>query len=198
MRLWSPATFLMMRVCRRRGFRYRSAAIRHTFIFPIPCSTTIRRRDTRRLPDFCRAVNRPFGGRRRVVRSPNPSRPEEAVLRLVRVRVRSGCHGSLTTSPGPHPVAGGSRIGDTRTATRRLAPLPRGGARRGTAYQSLPIGRPSSGVRARTQVACEMPPLTSRTLPSASPTKTDEGWLELVEQRWFRSAEPGRIWIEYQ
>ncbi len=49
--------FLMMRVWRRRGFRYRSAAMRHTLIFPIPCSTTIRRRDTRRFPAFCRAVN---------------------------------------------------------------------------------------------------------------------------------------------
>ena len=80
MRLWGPATFLMMRVCRRRGFRYRSAAIRHTFIFPIACSTTIRRRDTRRLPAFCRSVNTPFGGRRRGVRSPVPRYAVSPVL----------------------------------------------------------------------------------------------------------------------
>ena len=41
-RLCRPATFLNTSVCRRRGFRYRSAVIRQTFIFPIPCSTAIR------------------------------------------------------------------------------------------------------------------------------------------------------------
>ena len=52
-----PATFLNINVCRRRGFRYRSAAIRQIFSVPIACSTTIRRRLIRRFPRFCRAVN---------------------------------------------------------------------------------------------------------------------------------------------
>jgi hypothetical protein len=52
----------MTSVCRRRGFRHRSAAIRHTFIFPIPFSTAIRFRPTRRFPARGRRVNWPFGG----------------------------------------------------------------------------------------------------------------------------------------
>ena len=61
-RLCNPATFFIITVCRDRGFRFRSAAIRHTFIFPIPCSTTTRRRASRRFPAFCRGVNgRPRG-----------------------------------------------------------------------------------------------------------------------------------------
>ena len=72
MRLWSPATFFIVRVCRRRGFRHRSAAARHTFIFPIPCPTTIRRRLTRRFPAFCRGVSSPPFGFRSGVSSSVP------------------------------------------------------------------------------------------------------------------------------
>lgn len=64
--------FFITRVCLRRGFRHRSAAIRHTFILPIPCSTTTRFRPTRRFPAFCRAVNWPFAGFRAGVFSPVP------------------------------------------------------------------------------------------------------------------------------
>ncbi len=71
-RLWRPAMFFIISVCDRRGFRYRSAAIRQTFIFPIPCSTTIRRRDTRRFRAFCRAASCPFRGRRVGVSRPVP------------------------------------------------------------------------------------------------------------------------------
>ena len=42
--------------------RYRSEAIRHTFILPIPCSATIRRRDSPRLPAFCPSVSSPPRG----------------------------------------------------------------------------------------------------------------------------------------
>jgi hypothetical protein len=63
-RLCNPATFFNITVCRDRGFRYRSAAIRQTFIFPIPCSATTRSRATRRFPALCRRVNgRPRGFR---------------------------------------------------------------------------------------------------------------------------------------
>ena len=78
-RLCNPATFFMTSVCRRRGFRNRSAAIRHTFIFPIPCSTTIRRRDTRRFPALHRAVTVPLGGRRVGVSGPVATDPVSPV-----------------------------------------------------------------------------------------------------------------------
>ena len=58
----NPATFFLITVCRRSGFRYRADAIRQIFIFPIPCSTTIRRRDNARFARFCSTVNTPFRG----------------------------------------------------------------------------------------------------------------------------------------
>ena len=51
-KLCKPATFFMIRVCRRFVLRYRSDAIRHTFILPMLCSATIRRRDTLRFFSF--------------------------------------------------------------------------------------------------------------------------------------------------
>ena len=62
MRLCKPATFFIITVWRRSGFRYRSDAIRQIFILPIPCSTTIRFRDTRRFPFLSRALRSPFRG----------------------------------------------------------------------------------------------------------------------------------------
>jgi hypothetical protein len=72
MRLGSPATFFIISVCPRRRLRHRSLAIRQIFISPIPCSTTIRRFDTRRWPASCRAVSDPFRGRRVGVSSAVP------------------------------------------------------------------------------------------------------------------------------
>lgn len=72
MRLCNPATFFIISVCPRRRFRYRAPAIRQIFLFPIPCSATIRRFDTRRLPAFWRAVNSPPRGFFRGVSSPVP------------------------------------------------------------------------------------------------------------------------------
>ena len=136
MRLWSPATFLMMRVCRRRGFRYRSAAIRHTFIFPIPCSTTIRRRDTRRFPAFCRAVNWPFGGRRRgtqpgpdVRRVAGPLHTARAhhAGPVVHLLIRGSCRGTSGTRRRSAPDAFGPP-GRVPCASPRRPPGARAGA----------------------------------------------------------------------
>ena len=71
-RLCRPATFFTITVCRDRGFRYRSAAIRHTFLLPIPCPATTRSRATRRFPAFCRRVRDRPRGFRAGARNPVP------------------------------------------------------------------------------------------------------------------------------
>lgn len=121
MRLWSPATFFIISVCRRRGFRHRSAATRQIFNFPIPCSTTTRFRPTRRFPAFCRAVSFPFRGLRRGVFRSVPRyavSPYPATPAGISTPARSNTFLSWT-EPG--------KVGETATIRTRRRCRPRPG-----------------------------------------------------------------------